>query len=823
MKNLMRALFCLLIIGCYALNAQESVNSQESYFQESGKISGTVKDSEKGTPLEADVKLFTGDTVFVKGTKCDSAGSFVLENIPFGTYKLEAGLIEYSSLTVDKIKLDASAPQKSFDTLKLKKQNVTTEEILVEEQKGLLNLSGDKKIFNVDNSTITKGGTAIDVLKKVPMVDVDMDDNVSLRGSRNVKILVDDKPNKFASLKQIPSDAIDKVEIITNPSAKYEAEGVTGIINIVMKANNNLGFNGSLNLGSGHRDRYWGGINLNLKKSPWSFFGSSYLGTVSNYAFDYKMHVNYLAPVSFYQNDGRGWASNKYMFFQGGSEYEFDKSNTLGIEANYNGGHWKNTNRSTSLNLDSSSAVTSSYNRNNLMDGIWEGYSASLYYTGKFNGDGRELSGDLTYNGNSNDYDLDLTRYDYDGNNVPLFPNPFKQSDNTKIKFYNLNAQLDYVHPFGKDTKLEVGYKGTYRKNDNEYTSDTMDYNSNSYIRNTGVSNHFKLNENINAAYGVFSSSISVFSYKLGLRVEQTNSTGELLNGGSNFRKNYIDFFPTVSLAYKLGDIHQLQASYSRRITRPNIWRLNPFVNKNDPKFWQTGNPDLNPELTDSYELSYSLFHQVISLTPMLFFRQSHDVISNYTYLIDNNVLVNTFKNARGSKAYGLDLVLSSRALSWLNLNGTLSLYDTKFDDDPLSDNLSEEGFSWKGNIRAQLTFTDLFNVELYYNYVGRKVTVQGENLPSQNLDVGVSKTFFGIATLSVRASDIFKTMKWGQNVNMSGYSGEYRSGYDSRSVYLNLSVNFGNTKDYLQKKKKVKQNSNEQNDQGQDNSNMGR
>jgi outer membrane receptor protein involved in Fe transport len=818
MKNLLRALLCLLIIGNYTLNAQESVN-----FQESGRISGTVKDSEKGTPLEADVKLFTGDTVFVKGTKCDSTGNFVLENIPFGIYKLEAGLIEYSSLTVDKIKLDASSPQKSFDTLKLKKQNVTTEEILVEDQKGLLNLSGDKKVFNVDNSTITKGGTAIDVLKKVPMVDVDMDDNVSLRGSRNVRILIDDKPSKFVSLKQIPADVIDKVEIITNPSAKYESEGVTGIINIVMKANNNLGFNGSLNFGSGHRDRYWGGINLNLKKSKWAFFGSSYLGSVSNYAFDYTGLLNYLMPVSFYKSDSKGWASNKYMFFQGGSEYEFVKSNTLGFEVNYNRGRWNNTNRSTSLNMDSLSAVTSYYNRNNIFDGLWEGYTASLYYSGKLNDEGRELSGDITYTGNKNDYDLALTRNDYDGNNVPLTLNPFKQSDNTKFRFFNLNAQLDYVHPFSKDTKLEAGYKGTFRKNDNDYTSDTLDYNTNSYVRNTSISNHFKLNENINAAYGVYSSTIAAFTYKLGLRVEQTNSTGELLTGGNNFRKNYIDFFPTVSVSYKLGDIHQLQLSYSRRITRPNIWRLNPFVNKTDPKFWQMGNPNLNPEYTDSYELSYMFFHQLISVTPMLFFRQSHDVISNYTYLVDDNVLVSTFKNAKGSKAYGLDLVLSSRALSWLNLNGTLSLYDTKFDDDPLSDNAPEEGFSWKGNIRAALTFTDLFNVELYYNYAGKKVTVQGENLPSQNLDIGISKTFFGIATLSVRASDIFKTMKWGQSVNTSGYFGEYRSHYDSRSVYVNLSLMFGNTKEYYQKKKKSKANTNEQNDQGQDNTNMGR
>jgi outer membrane receptor protein involved in Fe transport len=812
MKNILWAFLCLFIFTNYTLNAQES-----------GKISGTIKDFEKGTPIEADVKLFTNDSVFVKGTKCDSLGSFVLDNIAYGTYKLEASMMEYSVLTVDNIKLNESNPQKTFDTLTLKKQTVTTDEILVEDQKGLLNLVGDKKVFNVDNSIITKGGTAIDVLKKVPMVDVDMDDNVSLRGSRNVRILIDDKPNKFVSLKQIPAESIDKVEVITNPSAKYESEGVTGIINIVMKANNKLGFNGSLNLGSGHRDRYWGGGNINLKKDKWAFFGSSYLGSVSNYRFNYTGDLNYLVPVSFYKTSGKGTSSNKWMFFQGGLEHEFVKSNTIGLEFNYNRGRWNNGNFSTSENLDSLSSLTSYYTRDNIMDGLWEGYTASLYYNGKLNGEGRELSGDITYTGNKNDYDLDLTRQDYDGNRLPVTVNPFKQKDNTINRSFNLNAQLDYVHPFNQLTRLEAGYKGTFRKNDNDYLSDTLDNNTNTYINNLSISNHFKLNENINAVYGVFSSSISQFSYKLGLRLEQTNTAGELVSGGSNFRKNYLDYFPTLSLSYKIGNEHQVQASYSRRITRPNIWRLNPFVNKNDPKIWSVGNPDLNPEFTDSYELSYSFFHQMLSVTPMLFYRQSHDVITYYSYLTSDNVLVMTYANALGSKSYGMDIVLSSRALQWLNLNGTLSLYNTKFDKDPLTDNLQEEGFSWKGNLRANFTIGTLFNLELYYNYAGKKINAQGENLPSQNLDAGISKTFFGFTTVSLRASDIFKTMEWGQNVNVTGYNGEHRSTYDSRTVYLNISMMFGNTTEQYQKKKKTKANTNEQNDQGQDNTNMGR
>ena len=812
MKNILGAFLCLFIFGNYTLNARES-----------GEISGTVKDVENGNPIEADIRLFTGDTLFVKGTKCDSTGHFDFNNLAFGTYKIEISLMEYSSLTVDNIKLDASNPSKSFDTLKLKKQSVTTEEIVVEDEKGLLSIVGDKKVFDVSKSIITKGGTALDVLKKVPLVDVDMDDNVSLRGSKNVKILVDDKPPKFASLKQLPADAIEKVEIITNPSAKYEAEGVTGIINIVMKANHKLGFNGRASLGSGYTDRYWGGGSINLKKNKWAFFGSSYLGSVSGYRFDYTGNLNYLNPVSFYTNEVKGTASSRYMFFQGGIENEFIKSNNIGFELNYNKGRWMNDQFSTVGNMDSQSNPTSFYTRKNQLDGIWEGLTASLYYSGKLNGEGRELSGDITYTSQKNDYDLDLTRHDYDGNMVPVTANPFRQKDDNINRSYNLNAQLDYVHPFSKLTKLEAGYKGTFRKNDNEYDSDTLEYNTNSYIRNLSISNHFKLDENINAVYGVFSSTVSQFSYKAGLRLEHTNTIGDLFTGGNNFRKNYLDYFPSLSLSYKIGTEHQVQASYSRRITRPNIWRLNPFVSKNDPKVWRVGNSDLNPEYTDSYELSYSFFHQIISVTPMLFFRQSHDVISTYSYLNNDNVLVMTYINAAGSKSYGLDFVVGSRALSWLNLNGTLSMYNTKFDKDPVTENAQEEGFSWKGNLRANLTFPKLFNLELYYNYTGKVVNAQGENVPSQNLDVGISRTFFGFTTVSLRASDIFKTMKWGQDVNTSGYYGSYRTNFDSRTVYLNISILFGNTTEQYHKSKKEKRNANERNDQNQDNNSLGR
>jgi Carboxypeptidase regulatory-like domain/TonB-dependent Receptor Plug Domain len=240
-----------------------------------GKIIGKVTDSKDNSGIEADVKVLSlPDSNIIGGAKCDANGSFMIENVPFGSLKIEVSFIGYASITLENVRLSEQNTQVILDTIRLKKQDITTDEILVEESKGLIQFSADKKIFNVTQSELTKGGTALDVLKKVPMVDVDVNDNVSMRGSQNVKILIDDKPSRYASLKQIPADAIERVELITNPPAKYESEGVTGLINIVMKKNNNLGFTGSTSFGGNYNQKLagWGGIDINLKKKSWTVY-----------------------------------------------------------------------------------------------------------------------------------------------------------------------------------------------------------------------------------------------------------------------------------------------------------------------------------------------------------------------------------------------------------------------------------------------------------------------------------------------------------------------------------------------------------------------
>jgi outer membrane receptor protein involved in Fe transport len=778
-----------------------------------GKIIGKVTDSKDNSGIEADVKVLSlPDSNIIGGAKCDANGSFMIENVPFGSLKIEVSFIGYASITLENVRLSEQNTQVILDTIRLKKQDITTDEILVEESKGLIQFSADKKIFNVTQSELTKGGTALDVLKKVPMVDVDVNDNVSMRGSQNVKILIDDKPSRYASLKQIPADAIERVELIT--------EGVTGLINIVMKKNNNLGFTGSTSFGGNYNQKLagWGGIDINLKKKSWTVFTGIYSGTWNN-NFSYTRSTDYFTPASSLDISSLGKNNGHWIWGQGGIERELSPGKSIGFEANFGTGKWFNTDNSTNNNLNSLGELTSYYTQANERNGLWENMTGSFYYNLKLNDEGKDFSGDLTFSRNKHESKFGFVKQDYDSLSVPLNNSPLDQRDTTLNKSYNLNAQADYTHPLSAISKIETGYKGTFRLNDNDFNSDTLDYSSGNYQTNENVNNHFKLNEYINAVYGVFSSTIGDFSYKLGIRVEQTNTLGELVTLGQDFKKSYFDVFPTVNISQKISGVHQVQLSYSRRITRPNIWRMNPFVNRFNPRFLHMGNPDLDPEYTDSYELSLMLSTPVLSVTPLAFFRQNHGVISSYSFLIDTNVSLTTYRNAAGSKAYGLDLLLSSRALSWLNLNATFSFYNTKFDEDALmTDYAAEEGFSWRTNIRSSLTLK-YFNLELYYTYTGEKVNAQGTDLPTSSFDASVSKSFLeDKLTVSLRANDIFSTQQWGQDINAADYVSSFRNDWSSRMISLNFSLKFGNTSESFQKKKKQKQNTNEGSDQ-QDNS----
>jgi outer membrane receptor protein involved in Fe transport len=785
------------------------------------KISGVVVDAKDASVLsDVTIQLINSvDSTVVKETTTDTKGLFTITGINLGKYKIIFGLIGYKNIKKT-LPLKDSSVSISLDTIKLFSDSYITEEINVESEVPEMRFEDEKKVFNVEKIASTKGGTALDVLRKIPMVDVDMNDNVSLRGSSKVLILVDDKPNKFASLRQVPAEAIKEVEIITNPSAKYEAEGVTGIINLVMQPKNEdvVGYNGYAYMGfKSSLDGGYASIGLNFNKDKWSFFLNGG-GGIFNFNNIMNSQTYYDNPLSSYLTNSNGNGKSKYGYLSLGAEYELTKGHAIGTDLYFNLSKYDNTNNGLSKNLNSSGVLSSQNTIDYSGNGNFNTIGTSLYYNGKFDKLGKELNIDLYYGNDNNSFNAeqDLTYFD---SLITPIPNPTVQKNSTANDNWNVKLQADYANPFNDKTKFETGIKSAFKSNDNDYTQDTLNYILNNFVRDYGVTNHFILKENISAVYGTFSHKIGGFKFKAGLRLEYTHTNGDLVTTGNSFLKEYYDLFPTLSFSQKIGDMNELQISYTRRITRPNIWRLNPFVNKYNSRYINIGNPELTPEFTDSYEFNHNLYSKILNLTTSIFYRKSYDVMSAYSYLLDSLTTVTTYRNDAQAQAYGADFILRSYFLKWLTMNATFSMYQTKFDGSIINDFRGEEGFTWRANIRSNINIGALFSLEIYYNYFGKKFTATGYNLPNQNLDISFNMKFLqNKMNIGVRAEDIFKTRDWGSENSGIGFRNSSSSSWDSRIIYFNLSYNFGNTDKYYQKSKNTKQNENENQDTKENN-----
>lgn len=771
-------------------------------FSQNLKLQGWVYDRSTLLPLTACVKIFASDSL-IDSTRCGTSGDFIFENLFAGIYRMEVSFQGYRKVVKDSIKLSYSDISPVSDTLYLEQDSYVTDEIVVEEEKGFMQFSGEKKIFNVSETMYSKGGTVIDILRAIPMIEVDNNDNVFIRGNRNIKIHLNNKPLNHGGLRQIPSDVVSSIEVITNPSAKYEAEGFGGIINIVLRKRSSLGFNGVASLTGGFRNRVNAGLNLNFKKKKFSFFSSLYSG-IFNYVFDNYSKINYYSPVSNYETKGATEGNNRYLWAQTGAEYEIYNAAVVGTELGFSKGGFETFYKSKGKLYDSTDLLISSQDLTNDRIGVWNTLNSSVYFSVRPEARSYEFQSEISYTANT--YNWFLTQ-----NKNILSDLLSTRRDTTETNSDNVIIQLDYLNSFN-NFKLEAGYKGNFNLLENNFHSDTLNRQTGIFT-DDGSSNKFKLRETVNAGYLVFSGPISILSFKIGLRVEHTLTKGETID--YDFYRSYYNFFPTLSLSAKISNSQQFQLSYSKRITRPAAWRLNPFLNKSEVRNYFKGNPELRPEITDSYELSYSVYLPFINITPLLFYRNTRDVISSYNYLLDSNVSVTTYLNGSGMKSYGLDLFLSSKSLTWLNLNSTFSFYNTRFEYNPLgSDYQAEEGSSWKVSLKGILTILSLFNLEAAYSYTGSKVNSQGVIMPTSSFDAGISKSILNNKlNISLKATDIFRTSLWEQNISGNGFSQLSKNITDSRTVTLSVSYSFGNTEEFISRKRKIKQNPNESKD----------
>lgn len=807
------------IICSFFLLISASALSQPNF----GTISGSVIDKATNKPIEsADVSLIgQKDSVVVSGASTDASGKYMLNNLPRGRFFIRANIVGYNFGIISGIVISNDNPNISLDPIKLSQSGTTTEEIVVEDQKSLIEFKPDKRVFNVSQNLTTQGGTLLDLLKEVPSVVVDQDGNVSLRGSEGVKITIDGRSsglegqNRNIILEQIPASDVDNIELITNPSAKYEAEGTVGIINIVLKKNEQTGFgyNGTLGLNAGTGDKYNGQLSLNLRNKNLSFYG--------NYAYDLRnFNSNGFNDRSYFGESlisgisqlDSGHMRGKNHLLKLGMDYSIDKNNIFGLSMNY-----RNSSRT--------SGSTSFYNEydmsNNLLSDFYtssssldKGYNLDLNadYKGTFGKNKQVLSAELSFSRDKDDEsEINADTYIFPSNNTPDKRNEYSNELDDEY-----TGKIDYEYPVSKDIKIESGYKGNYIKRDIDFRVENYDYRLNQFITDYNQSNEFIFKQQVHALYGIYTQQLGNFGYSLGVRAEQTYIKGELQTNGQSFDKNYIDFFPSASISEKLAKSSEIQLSYSRRVHRPRHNELNPFRSYMGSNSYRQGNPDLDPELTDSYELNFIQYFPWATITPGIFYRYTKNEISPYRTLLDSITTLTMPVNLNSSKSYGGELIISSQPVKFITFNGTFSYYRTDVDANNYQSGTNSAS-SWSARAMSGITLPANFMLQLSYFYRGKRVTAQGTMLPFQSFDAAIKKELFDKRlSISLRVNDIFNNAKFRVEFYDPSFSEIMERRRDTRTVSLNITYNFGQKENPKQDRRK-KKNEDNNNENGED------
>ena len=767
-----------------------------------GSISGYVFDSEFNTPVEyATVVVFSmRDSSQVTGIITDENGYFKLDKIRPGNYYLEISFLGYTSKTIDNVELNPYSPQVDLGQISLTQAAFNMDDVEVTAERLPIEYHIDKKVVNVDQQLTTVTGTAVDVLENVPSVTVDLEGNVSLRGSSNFTVLIDGRPTILDAndaLQQIPASAIDNIEIITNPSAKYDPDGTSGIINVILKKNSLRGASGIVNLNGGLNDKYGGDFLINYRKGIVNAqFGIDYnyrhiLGTREE-----ENRTTQDGYTSYINSDGDSYRDMTRYGLRGNIDLNLTAKDVFSF-----GGRWggREFARSADLDYDEWAEPDSSHSFfTSFSESEHSGYfyAANIEYLHRFNNKGHEIVGRAIYG---------MRNMESAATNELFELNGYKTSGQKNIEDgpgHRATIKLDYTLPFENENKLEAGYQSRFGGSEDATEQYEYDPDTSGYIFRPEYSHSIDYKRHIQSLYAIYSGEAGKLGYQGGFRSEYTYRAVEYVVENEKFTLDRWDYFPSVHLSYQLPGKNQLMASYSRRIERPRGWYLEPFLTWMDAYNVRQGNPALKPEYIDSYELGYQTFLGKSMFSSEAYYRITHNVIDRVRTVYDANVTLHTMENVGTDYSFGTEFMLNSDLFKWWNVNCMGNIFNYRLEGSLFGESYSRESFSWK--VRLNNTFMLAKNTRLQFNgeYNSSIATSQGERegffmtslalkqeFPRQNL----------AATLQVM--DIFGSGKHeftSQGVGFYFYSKRTR---EAPMVMLNISFNINNYQKERQEK----------------------
>lgn len=806
-----------LLIFIFSLH--NSVFAQKKEFN----ITGKVIDDDLGVPLEYATVSVTSvnDPSYINGGVTDIDGKFSIE-VPAGTFNVKIEFISFQSKSFNNKNVTSDL---NLGTVELGISSNSLDEVVVRAETTQVEVRLDKKIYNIGKDLTTAGGTVSDALNNVPSVSVDIEGGISLRGNQNVKILINGKPSAMAGfgstdvLGQLPADAIDRVEVITSPSARYDAEGTAGILNIILKKEKTLGFNGSLTTNIGIPETYGVTANVNLRTDKYNIFNTT--------GYNYRKGPGHAYFDTEYINGG---------FDRVTEDRDYDRLNrgfntNLGIEYYLNDmssitatGFWRFGN-----DRDITNNYTNKYSngslqlqtlRNEVQEEKDKSFQFALNYVNKFNNKGHQISADFQYEKSDDkepSFITETSLFENTPGQAGFLPSEkvFNEEDQTEYLI-----QTDYVLPIGEDSQFEAGYRGNFKEEITDYELNVQDSVS-TQLQLSPLTNVFSYTENVNALYTQYGTKFGEFSFLLGLRLENTQLKGNIDSPltdqqieeefgfpiDTNFDNNYLGLFPTVNLIYELGETENITLGYNRRINRPRGWFINPFPSRSSRTNVFQGNPNLAPSYANAYDLGYLKRWEKLTLTSSVYYQYETNAFERVQQgtgqLFNGTEIIRTIPiNLSSEQRIGAEAGVLYNPAKWLRLNGSFNYFqfekDGKFNDI----DYGSKNNSWFARFSSKVSLPAKIEWQTNAFYRGQQENSQTKTDGILSIDMALSKDLFkDKATVTLNVSDLLNSRKRNSTTVTDRFIQDSQFQWRERQITLSLMYRFNQKKESQRKR----------------------
>lgn len=775
-ERLFKQLLVMLFIAfCSFANAQDA----------GLKVSGKVVDQDNIPLSFASVRAFQlADSSFVTGNVTDTDGKYTLQ-MSQGSYYLEIGFLgmqpQYKKLSQQSGTID-------IGVVKLSVSSTTTSEVSVIGDKSIAELKLDKRVYNVSADLNNQGSNASEVLENIPSITVDTEGNVSLRGNSGVRILIDGKFSGFSStpeaLQQLQSDMIDRIEVITNASARYDAQGEAGIINIILKKNSRSGWNGSVNARVGYFPEYGGGFNLNYKKNKLNInmaytfnrnespaYSTTYQRlTTQDTSFAYRQLYNHLRKKV-------GHNANI------GLDYDINERNTFSASVGLRTAYGRHLYDRVYENMNVSDVLLFTNTRtewNKEMEDLIEG---NISYQKRFKKEGATWTTEAKW---FRDYDFERSDY---WEVTTLSAQEDIEKSHAYVTEHNLLAQSDLIIPVGKDGKFETGVRSQQRQMLNRFGFSELIEND--WISPERFNDDFEYLERVHAAYVMGSNTFNRWAVQAGVRGEYSDITTEQISLDNRTNKQYFNFFPSAAVSYKDTDTRTYQLSYSRRINRPGQWDLMPFMKFGDNREMRVGNPDINPELTDSYEAGIMQYFNKGSLLSTVYYRTTTDSKETMSLAGDDGIIYRMPFNVGHRDAYGFEFNLNYVPNSTFRVTSGFNFYRQIVSGTFDETDFETKNFSWTNRTSLNINLKNKTRMQVSSNYEAPRVNPQGRTLGIFHMDAAITQDLGKNATLGLNVRDVFNTRRWRNVVDTPTIYSETNTQWRPRNIRLVFTYRF--------------------------------